>query len=147
MTRRKFLVTLGVLGGSAAITSLAAHADDAPPATAPVVYWANVGMAKDFPVGEVTRTVYPKEFGGAVAYVRRDSEKIVSGVSAKCTHRGCTVNYVASDKGFRCPCHGATYSAAGERLSGPARGPLPQLQAKIDDKGIVWLQSLIPPTS
>ena len=142
MTRRKFLVTMGTIGGAAAVAPLIARADEAPAEA--TVYWAKVGVSKDFPVGEVTRAVYPKEFGGGTAYVRRDGEKSLKGLLAKCSHRGCTVTYNGDAKAFRCPCHGAQFSSTGEHLSGPGNGPLKALQAKIDDKGVVWLQSESP---
>lgn len=41
-----------------------------------------------------------------------------------CTHLGCAVNYVASDKQFHCPCHGSVYSESGTVVHGPAVKPL-----------------------
>lgn len=44
-----------------------------------------------------------------------------TGVSSICTHEGCSINYMGSSSGFRCPCHGATFSVDGVVTGGPAR--------------------------
>jgi len=149
LTRRRFLVTLGMLGGAAAVAPLIARADTppAPPDTGMPVYWAKVGIAKDFPVGTVSRAVYPVDFGGGFAYVNRTTDKTITALSPKCTHHHCPVDFDATDKVFNCPCHHAQFSITGEHLSGPGHGPLAPLQAKIDDKDVVWIQSLTPPAS
>lgn len=146
MTRRKFITAVGVLSGAAAVAPLVARAEGGvTPEPAQPVYWAQVGEAKDFPVGATTKAVYPSQFGGGFGYIRRDSDKQLTGLSSKCVHRHCPVNYDAANKVFNCPCHHAQYSATGEHLSGPGHGNLAELRAKIDDKGVVWLQSLTPP--
>ncbi len=40
--------------------------------------------------------------------------------SAKCPHLGCTVNFDAISKKFKCPCHGSMFDASGKWISGPA---------------------------
>lgn len=42
-----------------------------------------------------------------------------------CPHAGCEVD--PSPTGFDCPCHGSSFSAGGEVLSGPASRPLRRL--------------------
>ncbi len=41
--------------------------------------------------------------------------------SAKCPHLGCTVNFDAISKRFKCPCHGSMFDASGKWISGPAK--------------------------
>jgi hypothetical protein len=55
------------------------------------------------------------------AFVARDAGGLYS-VSAVCTHQGCTIN--ASGSGYSCPCHGATFDAAGTVTGGPAKSAL-----------------------
>ncbi len=43
-------------------------------------------------------------------------------MTAICTHLGCTINAV--ETGFKCPCHGSTYSTDGKNTGGPAPRPL-----------------------
>lgn len=52
-------------------------------------------------------------------YVLANGDGQYAALSPICTHRGCTVDV----QGARlvCPCHGSTYSRAGEVLRGPAR--------------------------
>ncbi len=45
-------------------------------------------------------------------------------LSLICTHQGCTV--APNGSGFRCPCHGGTYSATGAVTGGPPPSALPQ---------------------
>lgn len=49
--------------------------------------------------------------------VRADGDQLVA-FSLICTHQHCLLQ--AEAEGFRCPCHGAVFSAAGEVVSGPA---------------------------
>lgn len=46
------------------------------------------------------------------------------GISAKCTHLGCTVDWQADEQAFVCPCHGSRFDASGAVISGPADDPL-----------------------
>ncbi len=55
--------------------------------------------------------------------------------SAVCTHAGCTVAW--SGSGFSCPCHGATYDAAGKVTGGPAPLPLTPIAVWVDGANVV----------
>jgi cytochrome b6-f complex iron-sulfur subunit len=52
---------------------------------------------------------------------------VYNAISPICTHQGCTVE--AQGALLVCPCHGSTYSRAGEVLRGPAARPLRAYQA------------------
>ena len=57
--------------------------------------------------------------------------KSLRAFSAKCTHRGCTVNL--PQKGvMECPCHGAQYDQDGALLKGPAKEPLKEYSVSLD---------------
>ena len=53
---------------------------------------------------------------------------------AVCTHAGCTVEYVATDRALECPCHGAAFdpAARGAVLAGPASTPLRELPISVN---------------
>jgi cytochrome b6-f complex iron-sulfur subunit len=46
------------------------------------------------------------------------------GISARCTHLGCTVDWSADEQTFVCPCHGSRFDALGNVINGPANDPL-----------------------
>ena len=67
----------------------------------------------------------------------RDADR-VHGLSATCTHQGCTVGPVADGR-VTCPCHGSVFDAAtGDVLTGPASSPLPTVPVEVRD-GAVYL--------
>lgn len=57
-------------------------------------------------------------------------------VSSLCTHLGCTVEWLSSEKRFRCPCHGAIFDEDGNVVSGPAPSPLKKYNLNIEDDNI-----------
>jgi cytochrome b6-f complex iron-sulfur subunit len=67
-----------------------------------------------------------------VAVLRDPSNpKKLLAVNPKCTHKGCTVNWVAGEKKYACPCHDSDFAADGKVLKGPATEPLATYPAKI----------------
>lgn len=80
--------------------------------------------------------------------------KLLSAISAKCTHLGCTVKHTTFDHEkivkvggkeisekyeFLCPCHGSKFRQNGVPYAGPAPSPLPWLRLEIapDDGQII----------
>ena len=58
--------------------------------------------------------------------------------SAKCTHEGCTVNFVPAQSILWCPCHDGKFDLNGRVLSGPPPQPLTKYAARRQpDGGIV----------
>jgi Rieske Fe-S protein len=55
--------------------------------------------------------------------VTQPSAGVFKGFSAKCTHKGCTVDKVA-DGTIDCPCHGSKFNLDGTVANGPATEPL-----------------------
>jgi cytochrome b6-f complex iron-sulfur subunit len=53
-----------------------------------------------------------------------DNNGELRALDAKCTHEGCTVQYVAADSLILCACHNAKYDLDGRVLSGPPPRPL-----------------------
>ena len=58
------------------------------------------------------------------------------GLSAICTHQGCTVNKVA-DGTIDCPCHGSKYNLDGSVANGPATKPLEAQAISVQGDSIV----------
>jgi len=56
--------------------------------------------------------------------VYRDENGLISVVSARCTHLGCTVAWNGDEKTWDCPCHGSRFSTDGKVLHGPANTDL-----------------------
>lgn len=135
-----------VLAGAAALGSLAlagcgSSAKDAAPNAAgsassqPAGSGSGGGAAlarvADIPDGEA---ISAKGAGGAPIILTR-SGKAVTALSAKCTHRGCTV--APNGKELDCPCHGSVYDLTGKVLksannnSNPGQAPLPPVAVKV----------------
>lgn len=83
----------------------------------------------------------PARFPEGVTFLREErlfvlrEEGRLRALSAACTHLGCTVD--RADEGFRCPCHGSTFDAAGKNVSGPAPRPLPWRPLSLGGDGSV----------
>ncbi|MEH6389892.1 MULTISPECIES: FAD-dependent oxidoreductase [Pseudomonas] len=52
--------------------------------------------------------------------VWRDDSGTLHGLSATCTHMGCTVTWNNADRTWDCPCHGSVFGKNGEVIHGPA---------------------------
>ncbi|HET8636109.1 MAG TPA: ubiquinol-cytochrome c reductase iron-sulfur subunit [Acidobacteriaceae bacterium] len=53
--------------------------------------------------------------------------------STVCPHLGCAVRWVGEDSEFLCPCHGGSFTAAGERIAGPPPRSMDSLETKVED--------------
>ncbi|MGQ0507925.1 MAG: ubiquinol-cytochrome c reductase iron-sulfur subunit [Myxococcaceae bacterium] len=53
-------------------------------------------------------------------------------ITAKCTHRGCIVDWKAEKQEWECACHGSRFAPQGAVLEGPADAPLKAPQATVE---------------
>ena len=53
-------------------------------------------------------------------------------MSAICAHLGCRVNWDATAKQFKCPCHGGVYDREGNVVAGPPPGPLARYAVRVN---------------
>ena len=68
-----------------------------------------------------------KKSGGSVTshgVVVANTGNGYSAVAEKCTHNGCSVQYISANTDFECPCHGGRYDLKGNVISGPPPSPL-----------------------
>lgn len=65
--------------------------------------------------------------------VRKDGK--IFALSTVCTHLGCTPNWLAGDRKFKCPCHGSGFRMTGINFEGPAPRPLERFRIVLADDG------------
>lgn len=134
ITRRSFLTQwgrlIGLVVGWRVFRPVFAEAEKEPE-------WYKVGKLDDFEPGKAVLVKKGRHIEKDVPvhlsgmYVIRGPEGVTV-FSAACTHEKCEVN-PDRDGGFTCPCHSAKFGANGQVLKGPAKAPLAQLPAKVEN--------------
>ena len=89
-----------------------------------------IGFPDDFTKGAVDLRFKRKY---AVWIVRNDEG--IYALSTVCTHLGCTPNWLATERKFKCPCHGSGFRASGINFEGPAPRPLERFRILLADDG------------
>jgi cytochrome b6-f complex iron-sulfur subunit len=69
--------------------------------------------------------------------VLKDKSQQLRALSAKCTHEGCTVQFVPADGIVWCACHNGKFALDGRVISGPPPRPLAVFHVEGDLKGAV----------
>ena len=82
----------------------------------------------------VSPSGYQDNYGNDAIYIVQSSAGTYLAYSLSCTHVGCQLN--PSGSGWRCPCHGATFSKTGQLTGGPGNGPLQSYAACADANGV-----------
>lgn len=72
--------------------------------------------------------------------VRRDDGGLYV-VLARCTHLGCTPNWLPGENKFKCPCHGSGFRRNGMNFEGPAPRPLDRLKVSLAPDGQLLVDS------
>jgi cytochrome b6-f complex iron-sulfur subunit len=89
------------------------------------------------------RIGFPSEFGLGVderfkqahrIWVVRSPDRLFV-IFAKCTHLGCTPNWLEAEHKFKCPCHGSGYDIEGRNFEGPAPRPMDRAYVELDAEG------------
>ncbi len=66
-------------------------------------------------------------------YITKDDHGKLRVLTSICPHLGCTVPWNKGKNQFVCPCHGATFSADGTRVSGPSLRGMDTLETAVQD--------------
>ncbi len=72
--------------------------------------------------------------------VFEDAQQNLRALDARCTHEGCTVQYVPGDSVIWCACHNGRYDLDGRVLAGPPPRPLALYGCTRDPDGSVTIQ-------
>ena len=91
-------------------------------------------------VGKLVKTSFViVPFGTKRVLVFRDTQSRLRALDAKCTHEGCTVQYVAGESSIWCACHNARFDIEGNVVSGPPPRPLPRYAVQEDAEGNILI--------
>jgi cytochrome b6-f complex iron-sulfur subunit len=74
---------------------------------------------------------------GTRVLVFRGVDQQIRALDARCTHEGCTVQYVPGESVVWCACHNARFDVDGRVLSGPPPRPLSVYTVQRGDDGSV----------
>jgi cytochrome b6-f complex iron-sulfur subunit len=137
-TRRFFLAAAGAAGllYTAALAYpiyryLASPEEMALSATA--VSEVTLKDAQKLPLGSVLMF----KFGTSPAMLIHHADGRWIGLSAVCTHLGCTVQYEPQADRIHCACHGGVYNAyTGANVSGPPPKPLKLFKVAVNEAGV-----------
>jgi cytochrome b6-f complex iron-sulfur subunit len=78
--------------------------------------------------------------GAVRLIVLEDADQKLHALSAKCTHEGCTVQYVPGDSVIWCACHNGRFALDGRVLAGPPPRPLEKYACQREADGAVVVQ-------
>jgi len=62
-------------------------------------------------------------------------------IFARCTHLGCTPDWLPQQNMFHCPCHGSEYDSEGVNFAGPAPRPMDRCKVTLLSNGTVQVDS------
>jgi cytochrome b6-f complex iron-sulfur subunit len=94
---------------------------------------------------------YPSDFGFGVdtkfqkdhrIWVVHDPGRIFV-IYARCTHLGCTPDWIASEHKFKCPCHGSGYNSDGINFEGPAPRPMDRAKIELNAEGEIVVDTSV----
>ena len=88
-----------------------------------------IGYPADFALGVDERFKQSNRI-----WVVREPGKLFA-IYARCTHLGCTPNWIEAENKFKCPCHGSGYDMEGRSFEGPAPRPMDRTYVELDAEG------------
>ena len=93
-----------------------------------------IGKPSDFTPGEVSDRFKRQHRIWVVRDLPSDGGGLYV-VWARCTHLGCTPNWMPLENKFKCPCHGSGFRRTGRNFEGPAPRPLERLKVALAEDG------------
>ena len=119
MTRKDFLIQMGIGAGAAALLTClgACNKNNGMSISAPVVDFT-LDLTASANSSLLTKGGYIYQDGVVVAYT---SKGTYVALSQACTHQGYSVEYDLQSDTFYCPAHGSDYSDNGTVNNGPAQ--------------------------
>jgi cytochrome b6-f complex iron-sulfur subunit len=88
-----------------------------------------IGVPADFTLGVDERFKQSHRI-----WVVREPGRLFA-IYARCTHLGCTPNWIEAENKFKCPCHGSGYDREGLNFEGPAPRPMDRAFVELDGDG------------
>lgn len=94
---------------------------------------------------------YPPDYGFGVdekykqanrLWIVRNAEGIFA-IYARCTHLGCTPNWLPSENKFKCPCHGSGFDSEGINVEGPAPRPMDRAHIELLPTGEIQVDTSV----
>lgn len=116
------------IGGLATVRFMFPNASEEPD---PRIVAGSVGEFARMPVG----TVDGRHKKDGVWLVRLPDRLVA--VSTACTHLGCILNWLPSERKFKCPCHGSGFALDGANTEGPAPRPMDRFGISVEDGLVV----------
>ena len=92
------------------------------------------GLPDDYEIGLVDER-WKQAYG---VWVVRTHDQLYA-LSTVCTHLGCTPNWLANERKFKCPCHGSGFRKTGVNFEGPAPRPLERYRVVLADDGQILI--------
>lgn len=95
----------------------------------------NIGYPSDFQTG-----VNQEFLQSDRIWVVKEPDRLFV-IFARCTHLGCTPDWLPQDGMFHCPCHGSEYDPEGINFAGPAPRPMDRCFVTTLSNGTIQIDS------
>ena len=93
-----------------------------------------IGKPSDFTPGEVSEKFKRSNRIWVVRDLPSDGGGLYV-IWSRCTHLGCTPNWMPIENKFKCPCHGSGFRRTGKNFEGPAPRPLERVKVALAEDG------------
>ena len=139
MTRKEFLIKIGIGAGIAVLTPMLFNAceesktnpdnDDKGDDNSDDKVDFTIDLSDDDYTDLKDESGYVYENDIIIAYLGNDEYIALSKI---CTHNQCTVEFKGGEDKFVCHCHGSEFNTNGDVTSGPADEPLKEYNTELD---------------